>query len=119
MKLIDWHPPSADYPQGFAMNLAEGILRLRYRNSWERAELLQPGCVYEVNIEAFPTANRFLRGHRLRLDVSSSNFPHFDLNPNSGEPEGAWRQPRIARNTVYFDREHPSRLLLPVLPAAR
>ncbi|RPH94096.1 MAG: CocE/NonD family hydrolase, partial [Lysobacterales bacterium] len=78
VKLIDCHPPSADYPQGFAMNLTEGILRLRYRNSWEHAELLQPGCVYEVTIEAFPTANRFLRGHRLRLDVSSSNFPHFD-----------------------------------------
>jgi uncharacterized protein len=119
VKLIDWHPPSDDYPQGFAMNLTEGILRLRYRNSWECAELLQPGRVYEVAIEPFPTANRFLRGHRLRLDVSSSNFPHFDLNPNSGEPEGAWRQPRIARNTVYFDRAHPSQLLLPVLPGAR
>ena len=60
-----------------------------------------PGEVYEITIELFPVANLFCRGHRLRLDISSSNFAHFDVNPNSGEPEGSWRRPRIARNRVF------------------
>lgn len=115
VKLIDVHPPGADWPRGFAMNLTDGILRLRYRNSWERTEWLEPGEPCAVEIEAFPTANRFLRGHRIRLDVSSSNYPHFDLNPNTGEPEGAWRRRRVARNTVLFDRDHPSFIVLPIV----
>lgn len=116
IKLLDVHPPSAAWPRGFAMNLTDGILRLRYRDSWERPTLLEAGRVYEVTVEAFPVANRFLRGHRLRLDVAGSNYPHFDLNPNSGEPQGAWRHPRKARNSLYLDRQRPSQLLLPVLP---
>ncbi|MBV8168037.1 MAG: CocE/NonD family hydrolase, partial [Alphaproteobacteria bacterium] len=80
IKLIDVHPPSEDFPDGFAMNLTDGILRLRYRESWENPSLMTPGAVYPITVEAFPTANRFLRGHRIRLDVSSSNFPHFDVN---------------------------------------
>ena len=89
-KLIDVHPPSADYPDGFAMNLTEGFLRVRYRDSWEQPSPMMPGEVYAITIELFPTGNLFRRGHRLRLDIASSNFPHFDVNPNSGEPEGAW-----------------------------
>ena len=97
-KLIDVHPPNADYPNGFAMNLTEGILRCRYRDSWERPSPMVPGEVYAITIELFPTGNLFTRGHRLRLDIASSNFPHFDINPNSGEPEGAMEHPRIAHN---------------------
>jgi uncharacterized protein len=118
-KLIDAYPPSTDLPHGFAMNLTEGVLRVRYRDSWERPALMAPGEVYAITIELFPTANLFCRGHRLRLDISSSNFPHFDVNPNSGEPEGSWRRPRIARNRVFADANRPSHILLPVIPPAK
>jgi uncharacterized protein len=114
-KLIDVYPSSADFPNGFAMNLTEGLLRVRYRDSWERPMLMVPGEVYAITIELFPIANLFCRGHRLRLDISSSNFPHFDVNPNSGEPEGAWQQPRIARNRVFAEAARPSHVLLPVI----
>ena len=115
-KLIDVHPPSAEFPHGFAMNLTEGLLRVRYRDSWERPTLMEPGAVYAITIELFPVANLFCRGHRLRLDISSSNFPHFDVNPNSGEPEGEWRHPRIARNRIFGEAARPSHILLPVIP---
>jgi putative CocE/NonD family hydrolase len=114
-KLIDEHPPSDDYPDGFAMNLTHGILRARYREGFEHEAFLEPGQVHQLRLRGFPTANRFLRGHRIRLDVGSSNYPHFDANPNSGEPEGYSFEPRAARNRVFMDRAHPSRLLLPVV----
>lgn len=115
-KLVDVYPPSADYPDGYAMNLTDGILRVRYRESWEVPTLMTPGQIYEVTIEAFPTSNRFMPGHRIRLDIASSNFPHFDVNPNTGEPEGRATTMRVARNRVYLDRERPSHAILPVIP---
>src|SRR5262249_24061358 len=115
-KLIDVYPPNRDFPQGFAMNLTEGLLRVRYRDSWERPAPMVPGEVYAITIELFPVANLFCRGHRLRLDIWSSNFPHFDVNPNSGEQEGAWRHPRIARNRIFAQAARPSHILLPVIP---
>ena len=115
-KLIDLHPPTPDDPKGFAMNLCEGVLRLRYRDSWERPSLLAPGEVYAVSITLFPVANRFMPGHRLRLDIAGSNFPHFDVNPNSGAPEGSMDGARIARTQVLADRARPSHLVLPVIP---
>lgn len=117
IKLIDVHPPGADYPDGFAMNLTDGILRVRYRDSWERPSMMTPGRVYELTVTAFPTSNLFARGHRIRLDVSSSNFPHFDVNPNTGEPEARATSMRIATNRVYLDRARPSHVVLPVIPA--
>ena len=113
-KLIDVYPPNADFPQGFAMNLTHGILRARYRDGFDREAFLTTGEIYRLEIEGFPTANRFMPGHRIRLDVSSSNFPHFDKNPNSGEPEGFAQHPRIARNLVYVDDRHPSHIILPM-----
>ncbi|MBV9860582.1 MAG: CocE/NonD family hydrolase [Alphaproteobacteria bacterium] len=118
-KLIDLYPSSADFPHGFAMNLTEGLFRVRYRDSWEKPALMNPDEVYAITIELFPVANLFCRGHRLRLDISSSNFPHFDVNPNSGEPEGSWDHPRIARNRVFAEAERPSHILLPVIPPDR
>lgn len=115
IKLIDEYPTGGDWPQGFAMNLTDGILRLRYRNSWERPEMLESGRIVEVEVEAFATANRFLAGHRIRLDVSSSNFPHFDLNPNTDAPPGRWSESKVAHNRIHMDRQHHSRLLLPVV----
>ena len=114
-KLIDVYPPSANYPQGFAMNITDGILRVRYRDSWEAPRLMEPGQVYEIAIEPFATSNLFARGHRIRLDIASSNFPHFDVNPNTGEPEGLARRKRIARNSVFVDRARPSHVVLPVI----
>jgi uncharacterized protein len=117
IKLLDVYPPSEDYTQGFALNLTDGILRCRYRDSWERPALMTPGTVYRITVAAFPTSNRFSRGHRIRLDVSSSNFPHFDVNPNTGAPEGKGLTRRVARNTLYLDADRPSHVVLPLIPA--
>lgn len=116
-KLIDVYPPNEDYPQGFAMNISEGLLRLRYRDSWEEPTPMRPGEVYAVTIAMFPTANLFRRGHRLRLDIAGSNFPHFDVNPNSGEPEGSSQRPRRATTRIFVDSGHASFLTIPVIPA--
>lgn len=115
IKLVDVYPPNEDYPLGFAMNVADGIARVRYRDSWERPSLMIPGEVYRVRVSAFPTSNLFRTGHRIRLDISSSNFPHFDLNYNTGEPEGKATASRIAHNTVYADAVRPSHVLLPIV----
>jgi hypothetical protein len=116
-KLVDVYPPSQDFPSGFAMNLTDGIVRARYRNAPDRAELMKPGVVYELAIEPFPTANVFKKGHRIRVDISSSNFPRFDVNPNTGEPLGLSRRTVVADNSVWHDREHPSHIVLPVVGA--
>ena len=116
IKLLDVYPPSADYPQGFAMNLTDGILRLRYRESWERPRMLEPEQPVQITVSAFPTGNLFKAGHRIRLDVSSSNFPRFDINWNTGEPEARATRKAIARNTVFFDRDMPSHVVLPIIP---
>jgi putative CocE/NonD family hydrolase len=117
IKLIDVYPPNPDYPQGFAMNLTDGILRCRYRDSWENPSPLVPGQPTKITVETFPTSNLFKKGHRIRLDVSSSNFPHFDVNPNSGGPEGGGGAWKIALNQVFIDQERPSHVTLPVIPA--
>lgn len=116
-KLIDVYPPNEDYPRGFAMNITSGILRCRYRDAWEAPVMMAPGEVYEITVEAFPTANLFQAGHRIRLDISSSNFPHFDANPNTGEPEGLSRRTRVATNTVWLDMTRPSHVVLPIVPS--
>jgi len=117
VKLVDVCPPNDDYPDGYAMNVTDGILRVRYRDSWERPTLMEPGTIHRVSVEPFPTSNFFARGHRIRLDISSSNFPHFDLNFNTGEREGMATRARRALNTVYMDAERPSHIVLPVIAA--
>ncbi len=113
-KLIDVHPPSADYPAGYAMILTDGIIRLRYAEDRAKPRLRCPGEVVEITVTLFPTANLFLPGHRIRLDVSSSNFPKFDVNPNTGEAEGAGRRRVVATNTVFMDAARPSRVTLQI-----
>jgi hypothetical protein len=116
-KLIDVYPPTTDFPAGVDLNIADSIVRARYQNGLGKAELLQPGRPYEFTIEMYPTSVVFKRGHRIRLDISSSNFPRFDVNPNTGEPLNANRRWRIAENTVYQDAQHPSYIVLPMIPA--
>jgi hypothetical protein len=107
-KLMDVYPPNEDYPTGYALILTDGIFRCRYRKSFEHPELCVPGEVMEITIEPFAIANLFKKGHRIRLDISSSNFPKYDVNPNTGAPEGTGRTRRIARNTVFCSADLPS-----------
>jgi putative CocE/NonD family hydrolase len=99
------------------MNLVDSIMRCRYRESWERATMMTPGQVYEIEIKLPPISNLFAAGHRVRLDVSSSNFPRFDLNPNTGEPMGRHTHIVVAHNGVHLDAAHPSRIVVPVIPS--
>lgn len=114
-KLIDVHPPNADYPDGFAMNITDGIFRLRYREGWDRETRAEAGAIYRIEIQPFAVSNLFKAGHRLRLDISSSNYPQFDINPNTGAPEGCTDEFRVAMNQVHCGGSHPSRLSLPVV----
>jgi putative CocE/NonD family hydrolase len=116
-KLIDVWPPNPDFPEGLALNVADGIVRARYRDSLTAPTFLEPGRPYELTIELYPTALVFGAGHRIRLDISSSSFPRYDVNPNTGEPLNANQGWRVATNTVFHDPEHPSRIVLPVIPS--
>ena len=105
------------WPNGFAQNLTEGILRARYRDSQETPSLLNPGQVYTLTLDLWSTSNVFKKGHVIRLEVSSSNFPRFDRNLNTGEPNnGAGVRFVTATNTVLHDAAHPSALVLPIVP---
>jgi putative CocE/NonD family hydrolase len=104
------------WPNGFAQNLTEGILRMRYRDSQEKPELTKPATVYHISVDLWATSNVFLAGHKLRLEISSSNFPRFDRNLNTGEEQARSNTMVKATNTVLHDREHPSSLVLPIVP---
>ena len=106
------------YPDGYARNLTDGILRLRYRNSLEKPELATPGEIYQIAVDAGVTGNVFLKGHRIRVEVSSSNFPRFDRNPNTGGPITEETRLVQAKQTIYHDRKRPSRIELMVIGAA-
>ncbi len=119
VKLIDVHPPNEDHPDGFAQNITDSIIRGRYRRSRDKPELMAPGEIYELEIVMYPTSTVFDAGHRIRLDVSSSNFPRFDINPNTGGALGRDRRVALAENVIYHDPDHPSHIVLPVIPASR
>ncbi|MBX3012467.1 MAG: CocE/NonD family hydrolase [Caldilineaceae bacterium] len=113
----DWTAKLVDVaPSGYAKNLCDGIVRARYRESITAPTLVTPHQVYEYVIEVGVTGNVFRKGHRLRLEVSSSNFPRFDRNPNTGATFGHEHELRVARQTIYHDRAYPSHLILPVIP---
>ncbi len=105
------------WPDGFAQNLTEGIIRARYRDSQEKATLLNPGQTYKFTLDLWSTSNLFRKGHRLRLEISSSNFPRFDRNLNTGEDAASGRKSVPATNSIYHDAEHPSALVLPIVPS--
>ena len=116
VKLIDVYPPNGSFPDGVDLNVADGIVRARYRNNLDHEEFLTPGQPYELTIEMYPTSLVFQHGHRIRLDVSSSNFPRFDVNPNTAEPLNDNRRWQVATNTIYSDAAHASRIALPIIP---
>jgi putative CocE/NonD family hydrolase len=109
-KLVDVHP------DGRSFNLCDGIMRARYRQSPENPTLIQPGKIYRYEIDLWVTSNVFLPGHKIRVEISSSNFPRFDRNPNTGDTFGANAKLTKATQTIYHDAEHPSHILLPVIP---
>ena len=115
-KLVDVHPPGPHAPAGYSMLLADSIVRARYRDSLTTAKPLVPGEIYEIEIDLLGIAARFKKGHRIRLDVSSSNYPFFDVNPNTGERPGHHTHMTPARNSIYHDRTRPSKLQLSISP---
>jgi putative CocE/NonD family hydrolase len=111
VKLIDVQP------DGTALNVTEGIMRTRFRRSvWEEPELVEPGRVYEYRIELLPAAIVFGEGHRIRVHLSSSNWPLWDRNQNTGNPIGMDAEVRTAEQMIYHDQTHPSHIMLPILP---
>lgn len=110
VKLIDVHP------NGDAFPMAEGMLRARFLRGMDKTELLMANQAYEFRVDLVGTAVVFQPGHRIRIDVTSSNFPQFDRNPNTGEPLGASAKTRVAQQTIYHSVAHPSHIVLPVVP---
>jgi len=115
-KLIDVYPPSEDYPEGYDLIVNDTIIRTRYREGFDCEVFMEPGTPYRVTMLLPPTSNLFASGHRIRIDVSSSNFPRLERNPNTGEPIGRHTRHEIAEQTVFADAEHPSQIVLPVIP---
>ena len=113
-KLIDVYPASSDYPEGLAINITDSIVRARYRNGYEKPELMTPGEPYEFVFELYPTSTVFKSGHRIRVDISSSNWPRFDVNPNTGGPLGRDQSYQLAHQIAYHDADCPSHIVLPI-----
>jgi putative CocE/NonD family hydrolase len=116
-KLVDVYPPNEDYPEGYDMLLNDSIIRTRFREGFDHEVMMEPGTPYKVELELPPTSNLFAPGHRIRIDISSSNFPRLERNPNTGEPIGRHTHMVVAEQTVFSDAEHPSKVVLPVIPA--
>lgn len=104
------------WPDGRAIHIAEGILRARYRNGLDHTEFLEPGEVHRFEIELASTSNVFLAGHRLRVEISSSNFPRFDRNLNTGGSIATGTELRVAHQTVLHTTDYPSHITLPIIP---
>jgi len=108
------------YPDGRSFNLTEGIIRARFRSSvWEEPRLLEPGTVYEYTIDLQATSSVFRKGHCIRVDLTSSNFPLWDRNPNTGHEIGMDTEVQVAEQTIYHDEKYPSRIILPIIPQKR
>ena len=103
------------YPDGRALNLCDGIVRARYRNSTEKEELLKPNKIYEFTIDLWPTSNVFMSGHKIRVDISSSNFPRFDRNTNTGNNINSDSDLKIANQTIYHEAGMLSQIILPII----
>ena len=114
VKLLDVSKPNAGHE--VAINIADGILRARYRNSLSQPELMEPGQIYNFEIDMLVTSNLFKKGHGIRLEVSSSNFPQYDRNQNTGNALFTDVNWQSAQQTIYHDTIHPSHIVLPIIP---
>jgi putative CocE/NonD family hydrolase len=108
-RLVDVHP------DGFAQNIQDGIVRARHRESLESSSLIEPGRIYQYEIDLWSTSNVFLKGHRIRVEITSSNFPRFDRNPNTGRRFEGEQNLITATQTIYHDEQHPSHIVLPII----
>ncbi len=105
------------FTDGTAVNLSNGIQRASFRASLTDPTPITPGQIYRYEINVWPTSNLFAKGHRIRLEISSSDYPQFAPNPNTGAPFGTTADTKVATQTILHDADHPSALILPVIPA--
>jgi predicted acyl esterase len=113
--LEDVYPSCEEWPEGYRLNVADGIMRVRYRAGMDRPQRMEPGQIYPVEFALYPTSNLFAAGHRIQVLVSSSSFPRFDPNPNTGEPIGRHTRTQVAQNTLHLSAENPSHIRLPLV----
>jgi len=104
------------WPEGFAERLTDGMVRTRFRTGMDRPQLIEPGKVNAYDIDLWNTCQMFLKGHRIRVEVASAAFPKYDRNPNTGDPLGKSARIETAEQHIYHDAEHPSFILLPIVP---
>jgi putative CocE/NonD family hydrolase len=104
------------WPDGYAQRLCDGMVRARFREGMEKPSPIEPGHVYAYNVDCWNTSQLFKKGHCIRLEIASSAFPKYDRNPNTGAPLGKSAEMKSADQTVFHDRDHPSQLILPVVP---
>ncbi|MQG18596.1 MAG: CocE/NonD family hydrolase [SAR202 cluster bacterium] len=114
-KLLDIYPSDSEYPEGLAINITDSIIRARYRNHLGKSEFLNPEEIYEFIFELYPTSNIFNSGHKIRIDISSSNWPRFDVNPNTGQNLGSKNTYKTARQTIYHSTKNASYISLPII----
>ena len=106
------------YPDGRAINISEGIVRAKFRNSYSKPTLIKPNKIYLYKILIWETSNLFKKNHRIRIEISSSNFPRFDRNLNSGRVSSIDDQPKICHQQIFHNKNHPSNVILPVIPVS-
>ncbi len=104
------------WPDGFAQRLSDGMVRARFRDGMDRPEPVEPGRVYPLDVDVWNTCQRLRAGHRIRLEIASSAFPKFDRNPSTGEPLGKTAKLERSEQKILHDREHPSHVVLPIVP---
>ena len=117
VKLIDLFPSTEEYIDGLAINITDSIMRTRFRNRWAKEQLMETGTPYLIEFHLFQTTNIFKAGHRIRIDVSSSNWPRFDVNNNTGGKIGVDKSYISAEQTVYHNQIMPSSIVLPIQPS--
>jgi hypothetical protein len=105
------------WPNGFAQRLTDGMVRARFREGMDRPSLIEKQKIYSYDIDLWNTCQAFKKGHQIRIEITSSAFPKYDRNPNTGEELGKTTRMQIAKQTIYHDREHPSHVVLPIVPS--